>query len=35
MVSKPVVIFGDMNVAHQAIDIARPKGKDKIPGFTI
>jgi exodeoxyribonuclease-3 len=32
--SKPVVICGDFNVAHQEIDIARPKDNVKNPGFT-
>jgi exodeoxyribonuclease-3 len=31
---KPVVICGDFNVAHQEIDIARPKDNVKNPGFT-
>lgn len=32
---KPVVFCGDLNVAHQAIDIARPKGNERNAGFTI
>lgn len=31
---KPVVICGDFNVAHQAIDLARPKENVGSPGFT-
>ena len=31
---KPVIVTGDFNVAHQEIDIARPKGNEKNPGFT-
>jgi exodeoxyribonuclease-3 len=31
---KPIVICGDFNVAHQEIDIARPKENVKNPGFT-
>ena len=32
--SKPVVVCGDMNVAHQEIDLKNPKTKHKNPGFT-
>lgn len=33
--TKPVVVCGDFNVAHQEIDIARPKSNyDKSPGYT-
>ncbi len=31
---KPVIICGDMNVAHQEIDLANPKTNRKNPGFT-
>ncbi len=31
---KPVVICGDMNVAHQEIDLANPKSNRRNPGFT-
>ena len=31
---KPVVICGDFNVAHQEIDLARPKDNVGNPGFT-
>ncbi len=31
---KPVVICGDMNVAHQEIDLARPASNHLSPGFT-
>lgn len=31
---KPVVWCGDLNVAHTAIDLARPKGNEKNHGFT-
>jgi exodeoxyribonuclease III len=31
---KPVVVCGDLNVAHQEIDIARPKENVTSPGFT-
>ena len=33
--TKPVVFCGDLNVAHQAIDLARPKGNERNAGFTI
>ncbi|MDX6765337.1 MAG: exodeoxyribonuclease III [Candidatus Methylacidiphilales bacterium] len=32
--NKPVVVCGDLNVAHQEIDIARPKENVQSPGFT-
>lgn len=32
---KAVIICGDLNVCHQEIDIARPKGNEKTAGFTI
>ncbi len=32
---KPIIICGDFNVAHQEIDIARPKENEGNPGFTI
>lgn len=32
--TKPVVVCGDFNVAHQEIDLARPKDNVKNPGFT-
>ena len=31
---KPVVICGDMNVAHKEIDLKNPSGNRKNPGFT-
>ena len=31
---KPVIICGDMNVAHQAIDLKNPKTNQKNAGFT-
>lgn len=33
--SKPVIFCGDMNVAHQEIDLARPKDNTRNAGFTI
>jgi len=30
----PVILCGDLNVAHQDIDIHNPKGKSKTPGFS-
>lgn len=33
--TKPVIICGDFNVAHQAIDLARPKENVGSPGFTV
>lgn len=32
---KPVVVCGDFNVAHEEIDIARPKDNENNAGFTI
>ena len=32
--SKPVIFCGDLNVAHQEIDLARPKANHKSAGFT-
>lgn len=32
---KPVIICGDMNVAHTEIDLANPKSNKKNAGFTI
>lgn len=32
---KPVIFCGDLNVAHQAIDLANPKSNTKNAGFTI
>ena len=31
---KPVIFCGDLNVAHQEIDLANPKSNRKNPGFT-
>ena len=31
---KPVIVCGDLNVAHQAIDLKNPKTNTKNPGFT-
>ena len=31
---KPVILAGDLNVAHHEIDIYDPKGKEKLPGYT-
>lgn len=31
---KPVIIAGDLNVAHNEIDLANPKGNHKNAGFT-
>ena len=31
---KPVILAGDLNVAHNEIDIFDPTGKHKIPGYT-
>lgn len=33
-IQKPVVLCGDLNVAHQEIDLKNPKGNKKSPGFT-
>ncbi len=32
---KPVIICGDMNVAHTALDLANPKANERNHGFTI
>lgn len=32
---KPTILCGDLNVAHQEIDISNPKGNKKNSGFTI
>jgi exodeoxyribonuclease-3 len=32
---KPVIFCGDLNVAHTALDLARPKGNERNHGFTI
>ena len=32
--SKPVIVCGDLNVAHQQIDLKNPKTNTKNPGFT-
>ncbi len=32
--TKPVVVCGDLNVAHKEIDLANPKSNRKNPGFT-
>ena len=31
---KPVILTGDLNVAHQEIDLKNPKGNTKTAGFT-
>jgi len=31
---KPVILSGDLNCAHEVIDIHEPKGMDKVPGFS-
>jgi exodeoxyribonuclease-3 len=31
---KPVIVCGDLNVAHKEIDLKNPKGNQKNPGFT-
>ena len=31
---KPVVLTGDLNVAHNEIDVYDPKGKDETPGYS-
>ena len=33
--TKPVLACGDLNVAHKAIDLARPKDNEKSAGFTV
>ena len=32
---KPIVFCGDMNVAHQPLDLSNPKGNERTHGFTI
>lgn len=32
--SKPVILCGDLNVAHKEIDLANPKTNQKSAGFT-
>lgn len=32
--SKPVIICGDLNVAHQEIDLRNPNGNETCPGFS-
>ena len=32
---KPVIVTGDLNVAHQEIDLHNPKGNKKNAGFTL
>ncbi|MDT8336204.1 MAG: exodeoxyribonuclease III [Candidatus Izemoplasmatales bacterium] len=32
---KPVILCGDLNVAHKKIDLKNPKSNEKNPGFTI
>jgi exodeoxyribonuclease-3 len=32
---KPVILCGDLNVAHTEIDLKNPKSNEKNPGFTI
>lgn len=32
---KPVLACGDFNVAHNPIDLARPKGNERSPGYSI
>jgi exonuclease III len=31
---KPVILAGDLNVAHHEIDLYDTKGKEKVPGYT-
>lgn len=31
---KSVILAGDLNVAHNEIDIYDPKGKEKVPGYS-
>ena len=33
-VKKPIILCGDLNVAHEEIDLARPKDNVGNPGFT-
>lgn len=32
--TKPVILSGDLNVAHSEIDLYDPKGKHKVAGYT-
>ena len=32
--NKPVILSGDLNVAHHPIDLYDTKGKEKVPGYT-
>ena len=32
---KPVILCGDLNVAHKEIDLANPKTNKKSAGFTV
>lgn len=32
---KPVILCGDLNVAHQAIDLKHPKANERNPGYSI
>lgn len=32
--AKPVILAGDLNVAHNEIDVYDTKGKEKVPGYT-
>lgn len=32
--TKPVILCGDLNVAHQPIDVYNTKGKEKVAGYT-
>jgi len=31
---KPLILAGDLNVAHNEKDVYDTKGKDKVPGYT-
>ncbi len=33
--TKPVILCGDLNVAHQPIDLTHPKANEKNPGYSI
>ena len=33
--NKPVILCGDLNVAHQPIDLKNPKGNERNPGYSI
>ena len=35
MQKKNVIIFGDMNVAHEPIDLANPRSNNGKPGYTL